>query len=305
MKAPPFLKVARRIGLALTPGQTAFASVAFDGIEPGQLDASLEELTHKIFGAVDVVPAGIRKVVAMAKGRDAGGSRMGATRGLHLALTADLSRLDLDEPAYELFVAPKIRLARVAKRFALAAARRVPGLRITGEHRDGFTVTRNDRRSVVFECIAAARGGDTGRGVPVLFAMLDEAAFFRDEESGQVNDRHIFNALVPRILPGGQILIVSSPWVESGLLYDEFTRNHGNPTTALAAHCPTLVMRDDPETAATVELERMRDPENARREFDAEFLTSGAGLFFDSGALTGCIDPTLPDPFPHDWRPAA
>lgn len=300
MKPTTFVRFAQRIGLALTPGQTAFAAVAFDGLEPACRDRA-----RKIFGAVDHVPAAARKVIAMAKGRDAGGSRMGATRGLHLALTAGLERLEIDESAYVLSVAPKIRLARVGKRFALSAARRVPGLRITGEHRDGFTIVRHDGRQVIFECIAAARGGDTGRGVPVLFAMLDEAAFFRDEESGQVNDRHIFNALVPRILPGGQILIVSSPWVESGLLYDEFTKNHGNPTTALAAHCPTLVMRDDPETAATVELERERDPENARREFDAEFLTSGAGLFFDSGALTRCIDASLPDPIPPNWRRAA
>lgn len=305
MKAPRFTRFAALVGLALTPGQTAFGAVAFDGVAPTQLAPELQELARRIFGDVVAVPAAARKVVAMAKGRDAGGSRMGATRGLHLALTADLSRLEPDEPAYVLFVAPKIRLARVAKRFALAAARRVPRLHISGEHRDGFTVTRHDGRAVVFECIAAARGGDTGRGVPVLFAMLDEAAFFRDEESGQVNDRHIFNALVPRVLPGGQLLIVSSPWVESGLLYDEFQKNHGAPVTALAAHCPTLVMRPDPETAATVEVERERDPENARREFDAEFLTAGAGLFFDSGALSRCIDAELPDPIPPDWRVAA
>src|SRR5947208_2034234 len=83
--------------------------------------------------------------------------------------------------------------------FADAAARRVPRLRIENPTADGFTIVRHDGRHVVFECIAAARGGDTGRGVPVLAVLLDEASFFRDEATGVVNDRAVFNALVPRL----------------------------------------------------------------------------------------------------------
>lgn len=290
-----FVAFCRLVGLMLTAGQTAFAGVAFDGLQVAGLGAELEQLGRLIFGAVESIPDTARAIVVQVKGRDAGGSRLGATRGVHLALTADLSRLEREEPAYVLFVAPKIRLARVPMRFARTAAKRVPGgVRIVNEHLDGFTLVRHDGRSVIFECVAASRGGDTTRGVPVLFALLDEAAFFRDETSGSVNDKAIFSALVPRLLPGGQILVLSSPYLESGVLYEEFSRNHGQPRTALAAHCPTLVMRDDAETRAMVERERLRDPDNARREFDAEFMPAGSGLVFDPAALRACVDESLP-----------
>jgi hypothetical protein len=146
---------------------------------------------------------------------------------------------------------------------------------------------------VRLECFAASRGGDTGRGVPIVAALLDEAAFYFDETNGVVNDRAIFNALVPRLLPGGQILIVSSPWAEVGLLYAEFQSNHGEPKTALAAFCPTLAMRDDADTIETVEREYQRDAVNAGREFGAKFLPVTANQFFDPRAIEAAIDDAM------------
>lgn len=80
----------------------------------------------------------------------------------------------------------------------------------------------------------------------------------------------------------------STPWAESGLLFDEFTRNFGSPITAIAAHAPTLLM--NPSKAIEVAREVERDPENARREFGAEFLSVGSGLFFDNAAVTRALD---------------
>lgn len=295
MKPVPFAQFAAITALALTPAQAAHDAVVYDGLDPADLAPPAREIAAALFGAVDRIPSCARAVSVQVKGRDVGGSRRGALRLLQLALTLPLDRLDRDEIAFCLFGAPKLRLARVALRFALAAARRVPGVSIVAEWRDGFTVQRHDGRLVTLECFAASRAGDTGRSVPLIAALLDESAFYRDESTGVVNDRAVFNALVPRLLPGGQILIVSSPWAESGLLYDEFRANHGAPRTALASLCPTLLMRDDDETRATVERERERDPENARREFDAEFLPAGSGQFFDSTAITAAVA-ELPNP---------
>src|SRR5690606_7994047 len=90
----------------------------------------------------------------------------------------------------------------------------------------------------------------------------------------------LFKAVAPRVLPGGMVVVASTPWAEAGLLHGEFQKNHGRPRTAIAAHAPTLLLRDnDPSVVSIVERERDRDPENARREYDAEFAASSEQLF--------------------------
>src|SRR5262249_30644541 len=121
-------------------------------------------------------------------------------------------------------------------------------------------------------------------------AVMDESAFFRDEDHS-VNDAEIFHAVAPRVMPEGQVILASTPWAQGiGLLYDLFSANHGAPRTAVAAHAPTLLLRNDARTAAMVERERERDPDNAAREFDAKFMSSGAGLFFDPSAVDAAVD---------------
>ena len=293
--APPrratgrFTAFAAATGITLTVGQLVFARVAYDGEQP----KPSEPACKAIFGDCSAVPTEARSIIVQVKGRDVGGSRLGALRLLHLALTLPLEgRIEPEELAFCIFTGPKLKHAHTGMRFALAAAKRI-GVAVSGEKADGFTVTRDDGRRVRLECFAASRGGDTGRGVPIVGALLDEAAFYFDETTGVVNDRAIFNALVPRLLPGGQILIVSSPWAEAGLLYLEFKANHGEPKTALAAFCPTLAMRTDAETRETVEREYKRDAVNAEREFGAKFLPVTANQFFDPRAIEAAIDESL------------
>jgi len=96
-------------------------------------------------------------------------------------------------------------------------------------------------------------------------ALLDEAAFFRGEDS-QVNDTEILKAVAPRILPGGQVLILSTPWVEHGVLFDLHKNNFADPKSALVAHAPTLSMRDDEHTRDFVRRDYLRDFDTAERE---------------------------------------
>jgi hypothetical protein len=109
-----------------------------------------------------------------------------------------------------------------------------------------------------------------------------------------VNDDEIFRAVAPRVLPGGMVVIVGTPWMQNGLLYKSFIKNHGNPTDALAAHAPTLLMLDTQRNREAVARERERDPDNCSREFDAEFTSAGSGLWFDPQAIEASIDRTLP-----------
>lgn len=292
-KAEAFTAFVAGRGIKLTPAQSIAFRVLFDGEEPGDFVYVDEQPTVRaLFGAASTVPPQAREVIAIVKGARIGGSRFSALRALHLALTIDLTTLAPGEDAFVLFVAPDMRLARQTMRYALGAVRADPKLRgmVEGEpSRDGFSIRR--RRGgprVTFECLPATRGGSAVRARSIVCAVLSEAAFFRDRDS-VVNDAELFRAIAPRVLPGGQTILESTPWLEGGLLYDLYRDNWGDPTTALVCHAPTLLMRPDPRTKAIVDAERRRDPDNAAREHDAIFIGGDASVFFDAVSLRAAI----------------
>jgi hypothetical protein len=124
------------------------------------------------------------------------------------------------------------------------------------------------------------------RGVWHTDLALDECAFFRDQTS-KVNDKDIYEAGISRVLPGGQCILGSTPWAKAGLLFEFWRDNHGRPDTALVAHAPTLLLNDRAATREVVELERRRNPDNAKREYDAIFMESGTTIFFEASTVDG------------------
>jgi hypothetical protein len=295
VSAPTFVAFARSLGVRLTAGQRVLALVAFDGVEPGSLRGKERELARELFGDVDTIPREARAVLCGVIGARSGKSFIfEGLYSLWRALAANLSGLAPGERASSLVVAPDVRLARQTLRYALGAADAAPSVARLVESRteDSFVLRRPDGARVAVECLPATRGGSALRGRSLVSAVLSEPAFFRDE-SGAVNAPDIFRAVAPRVLDGGMVVMVGTPWAEGGLLHDEFVRNHGHPVTAIAAHAPTTTMRDDLRTKALVLRERLRDAENARREFDAEFLGAGSGLFFDGASIRASVDAEL------------
>lgn len=295
MSTPTFEAFVTSLGIKLSRGQRILTAVAFDGLEPGSFEGGDRDVAQLIFGDVETIPPEARAVLVAVCGARGGKSYLlGALYSLYRALTADLNTLAAGELAVALLVAPDMRLARQGLRYALGATKSVPALArlLVSESSDAFTLQRPDGRSVSVEVLPATRGGSALRGRSLVSAVLDEAAFFRDDQFA-VNDTEVFKAVAPRILPGGMVVVASTPWAEVGLLHGEFTRNHGAPRTAIAAHAPTLLLRDDARTRSIVERERERDPDNAKREFDAQFTGAGTGLFFDSKVVSACLDREL------------
>ncbi len=287
-----YLSFLRDLGVKPTPAQRVTCAIAFDGVAPRSLRGANRDLSDAIFGPIDSVPPEARHVFVAVCGARAGKSYIfGALRLLHLALTSPLDTLAPGELASGLIVAPDLRLARQTLRYALGAANATKAIasRITAETSDSFVIRREAGRSVTLECLPATRGGSAVRGRSLVGAVLDESAFFRDENY-TVNDGDLFRAIAPRIMPEGQIIIPTTPWVEAGLVYELFEANHGDPQTALVAHAPTVLLRDDARTRSMVARETTRDPDNAAREFGAEFMTGGAGLFLDSAAVDSSVD---------------
>lgn len=291
MKPMAFVDFCERVvGIRFTPAQRVLVLVAFDGVEPGDLTGTDRDLARQLFGDVDTIPALARAVLVAVCGARSGKSYvLGALYSLWRALTADLSGLAPGEVAVAVIVAPEVRTARQALRFALGAAKATPKIAqlVEAESNDSFTLRRPDGRPVSIEVLPATRGGSALRGRSLVSAVLDECAFFRDE-GFVVNDAEVFRAVAPRVLAGGMVVLASTPWAEAGLLFDEYRKNWAAPRTALVAHAPTLLM--NPSKAAEVARETERDPENARREFGAEFLPYGSGLFFDGHAIDRALN---------------
>lgn len=286
-----YLQFAEALELELTPAQREFARVAFDGGVPCPC-----EICRELWGTWDKATNVARWVVAAVCGRGSGKSLLGGSRILHLAMTVDISKLAEREKALCPVIAPRLEEAQQVVRFSLGFAERC-GLDIsqrTAGGEQGFSIRRENGQLVRIQARAATARGIAGRGYSIVGAILDEAAFFRDALS-KVNDIEIFSAIKPRLMKGGQIVLLSSPWSESGLLYDLWRRNFGKPIDALVAHAPTSLMRtDDPERILAIEADRAIDPEKAAREYDAKFMTANVKAFFDPRSIAAAFVPQVP-----------
>ena len=287
-----FLGFLAWLGVTPRPGQAEFIRVSYDGAEP--VDRGLAQ---RIFGDIDFgnLPMGARAVVAAVCGGRAGKTYLlVALRLLHGMLVRDLSPLAPGEEAFATYVAPREDLRLQVLNYALGACRSKPELRARMVLPKGtkpedtpseFALTRPDfGREVTFRGTVASRGGTGVRGVWHTDLAMDEAAFFRDA-SYRINDEEIFRAGKMRVLTGGQVIIASTPFARVGLLWELFRENFGHPKTALVAKAPTTVLNDDPYIAKKVAEERERDPDNAKHEFDAEFIEAGTSVFFEATAL--------------------
>lgn len=309
---PKFLDFCRILGVELGDGQRVACAVAYDGVQPRDLSAADRVIFVEMFGERDVITDEERAIVVIVAGARAGKSYVfGALRLLHLSLTVDLSSLAPGEYASAPIVAPDMALATQALRYVQGAVASHPGLAslVIGkaDAAESIELRRGDRIVEIVVRAASSRGR-TGRGRSLVCALFEESALFRDANF-QINDDEIYKAVAPRIMAGGQLIISSTPWAQVGLLYSLFVTNHPNPAcaglpeapvmdgTALAIHAPTLRMRDVAVTRSYVTKERKRDPENAAREFDAQFMSTGANTFFDPLMLARCVDADMEIPF--------
>jgi len=274
-------------------GQRVIALVAYDGADPVDLDDEHREVARRIFGDIERIPDLCRAVLVAVCGARGGKTYiLSAMYALWRMVTADLSMVAAGEIAVAAAVAPDKKLARQIKNYVLGACEGNPELAamIVTRNEDSLTLERADGHLVSLEVLAASRGGAALRGRTLVCAILDESAFFRDQ-SYRINDVDLFDAVHARVIPGGCTVVDSTPWAEAGLLYQLFTKNHGHPVNAVAAHAPTLLLRDnDPKLVEMIASVRAVDPQKARREYDAEFLSAGAGLFFDPSAVRLCSD---------------
>lgn len=127
------------------------------------------------------------------------------------------------------------------------------------------------------------------RGRPILCAILDETAFWRDETSA-TPDEETYKAIKPALasIPGSIVIGISSPYRKSGLLYKKFKEHYGRDGDVLVIKAPTRTL--NPLIDQSIIDEAMaEDPAAARAEWMAEFRDDIAG-FADIALIEAAVD---------------
>ena len=129
----------------------------------------------------------------------------------------------------------------------------------------------------------------TIRGRSVCVAILDELAFWRDDDSANP-DSEVLNAVRASMATFGNDAMViagSSPYARRGVLWDAFRRWHGKEDARnLVWRAATRVMNPT-ISQEFVDAEFERDPARANAEYFAEFRNDIAA-FVDLTVLEAC-----------------
>jgi hypothetical protein len=287
-----FVGFARELGIPLSDAQRVLALVAFDGLEPRDLEPEDFAIAQRLFTTPGgepmlTIPRAARRVLTIVKGARCGGTYLSTVYVCWRALTADLSTLAPGERARGILGAPDLDLASQALSYAIGVFESHADLAAMIKRQAGerLIIERpHDGRQVEIRYRTANRGGRSFRARSLIAGVLSELAFFQDS-SHVVNDEDCFRAINPRVLPGGLTILESTPWEESGLLFEEFTKNFGKPETSMAVFAPTLFFLPTERNREVVAAEEKRDPTNAAREFGGQFLAIGSSIFFHAEAL--------------------
>jgi hypothetical protein len=110
---------------------------------------------------------------------------------------------------------------------------------IQRERRDGFELTNG------VDIAISTNSFRNIRGRPILCAVLDECAFYRDESSSNP-DQELYNALKPgtvTLSDDAMVIAISTPYAKRGLLYKKFVAHFGKDNDdVLVIRAPSLAL---------------------------------------------------------------
>lgn len=240
-------------------------------------------LYRKATGRLRYAPpdGGFREAVAIV-GRQAGKTRIASAL---VAFEAAMAPACRDGEQYALLLAQDHRAAvRTAFSYLCSLFDASPVLRPSVVRRTADTLElANGLRVAAYPCRPAAV-----RGLRARVAVVDELAFFLTSEARPV-DTEMLRAVRPALATtGGRLIILSSPYGQSGALWDLHRRHYGrmhSDTLVWQAAAPTM----NP-TLPRDYLDRMRqdDPEAYRSEVQGEFR-AGLATLLDPDALDACV----------------
>lgn len=248
-----------------------------------RLDGSGERHFRKATSLPRYAPpaGGWREVVAVV-GRQAGKTRLASALVAFEAATAPPCR---DGEVYAVLLAQDHRSAmRTAFSYLRSLFEASPLLsRMVVRTTADTLELENGVRVAAYPCRPAAI-----RGLRACVAVVDELAYFTATD-GRPTDTEMLRAVRPTLATtGGRLVILSSPYGQSGALWDLHRRHHGREGADVL-----VWQADAPKMNPTLPrdyLERMRqdDPEAHRSEVLGQFR-AGLSTLLDPDALDVCV----------------
>lgn len=227
-------------------------------------------------------PGGYPEVVALT-GRQGGKTQFASAIVAYEALKA---KREPGKPApYALIVAQDLRSATRASFAYIQEA-----FDSVGELRNSVATTRAESLELttgvtvaVYPCRAASV-----RGIRAAVVCLDELAFFQSGE-GRAVDTEMLRAIRPTLATtGGKLFVTSSPYGQSGALYDLHRRHYGRDDSTTLCWVATAMAMNP--TLSKDYLRRMEvdDPEAYRSEVLGEFRP-GLSTLLDPESIAACV----------------
>jgi hypothetical protein len=229
-------------------------------------------------------PGGPAREVYLICGRRAGKSRMAAAIAVYEALFPRV-KLAPGEVGTVALIAVDRDTARVLLEYVRHILEASPVLRRELSESLAWEIRLKKRRVIQVMTASAA----SVRGRTYLACVLDELAFFRNSE-GLANDTEVVRALRPGLATtGGKLVGLSSPYAQTGVLWEIFKKYWGKEGGPLVWKAATLAMNPT-LSAGLVENALQEDPEAARSEWEAEFR-SDLETFLPLEALQAVVIP--------------
>lgn len=116
------------------------------------------------------------------------------------------------------------------------------------------------------------------RGRTLALAILDECAFYRDENSSSP-DVETYNAILPSLttIPGAMLIGISSPYRRAGLLWEKYRKHYGKSGDILVIKGASKLFNPTIDQRI-IDQQLERDPAAARAEWLGEFRTDIEGF---------------------------
>jgi hypothetical protein len=186
--------------------------------------------------------------------------------------------IPIGERAVVCVIAPTEKQARITFAIIRGKIERSPTLAsLIANTRAGQSESLIELSNSIDISVAAAHSKHV-RGPAYVCGILEEAAFFRDSETGSYNLDEIILAIRPGMLtlPDSKLIRVSSPWSKTGPCWDDYHLRDERPDT-LSWKLPSWEM-NPALPAKELERERKRDVDYFNREYGAEFVDAAEAL---------------------------
>lgn len=225
---------------------------------------------------------------------------------IRMTQTVDVSRLGPGEIPRVSLVSLKLDTSQVAYRLLTDTIRASKVLRplLIGEPTaESILIRHPSGRAIEIACVAGAKAGGGLVARWSAGAVFDEAPRMSGAEDAVVNLSHARDAVIGRVLAGGQVLHVGSPHAPHGPIYDLVQEHWQKPTPSLVVLRGTGPMLNPQwwTPARCTQLEQT-NPMAFRTDVCGEFADPEAGLINPVAIYRATRDGALELPYRHGAR---